>query len=214
MPHYSFIILADIDVGIIYPLLENITNDIQVVSSYNESDSNFCIFLPLKVVLYVKQFRYWLLMLNSWRVAIRARDKERQLTMVCAQPGLMSRSAIFHKERSNNNKTSVWLLAFMTQIVPLLVEYCVRNFCLWEIFVHVQFSTHDNWSFISPWGLLSSTLSFWLLIFCGSSWKGRFGESSWHGINVSLIQKYKLKRTSWNDFLCALHKMLFSVKLR
>ena len=126
----------------------------------------FCIFLPLKVVLYVKQFRYWLLMLNSWRVAIRERDKERQLTMVCAQPGLMSRSAIFHKERSNNNKTSVWLLAFMTQIVPLLVEYCVRNFCLWEIFVHVQFSTHDNWSFISPWGLLSSTLSFWLLIFC------------------------------------------------
>ena len=68
-------------------------------------------------------------MLNSWRVAIRERDKERQLTMVCAQPGLMSRSAIFHKERSNNNKTSVWLLAFMTQIVPLLVDYCVRNFC-------------------------------------------------------------------------------------
>ena len=168
LPHYSLMILADIDVGIIYPLLENITNDIQVVTSYNECDSfcNFCIFLPLKVVLYVKQFRYWLLMLNSWRVAIRERDKERQLTMVCAQPGLMSRSAIFHKERSNNNKTSVWLLAFMTQIVPLLVEYCVRNFCLWEIFVHVQFSTHDNWSFISPWGLLSSTLSFWLLIFC------------------------------------------------
>jgi len=137
LPHYSFIILADIDVRIIYPLLENITNDIQVVTSYNECDSifNFCIFLPLKVVLYVKQFRYWLLMLNSWRVAIRGRDKERQLTMVCAQPGLMSRSAIFHKERSNNNKTSVWLLAFMTQIVPLLVEYCVRNFCLWEIFL-------------------------------------------------------------------------------
>ena len=28
-----------------------------------------------------------------------------------------------------------------------------------------------------------------------SSWKGRFGERSWHEINLSLSQKYKLKRT-------------------
>ena len=40
----------------------------------------------------------------------------------------------------------------------------------------------------------------WLFcITCRSSWKGRFGERSWHEINVSLIQKYKLKRTSWDE---------------
>ena len=42
----------------------------------------------------------------------------------------------------------------------------------------------------------------WLFcITCRSSWKGWFGERSWHEINLTLIQKYKLKRTSWDEIV-------------
>ena len=53
--------------------------------------------------------------------------------------------------------------------------------------------------------LVESVLSWcsWLFCFtCHSSWKGRFGERSRHEINISLIQKYKLIRTSWDEIFC------------